>query len=151
MASRVRRPSIHEEILERITSEGGNPFHNFYEALTFCAALGYVRERRETFEKSGEPIRWELFENNIDGADVLVSMLAGSATDEIEILGDEREDERMTIFEEYACGGLSVLKQALDSNPAKTTREVVLDLVLSQEEASHRSPDFGSIAEELAS
>lgn len=148
MAVRIRRPSEHAELLERLTEESDNPFATFYEVLTFCAALGYARGARVAFEKSDESIRWELFAG-IDGADELVLTLAAAEVDDREVLGEKAESERFRIFEEYANGGLLELSEALEAHPEKTAREVVLDLVIAEQARREADLDFDSIVEGL--
>lgn len=148
MAVRIRRPSEHAELLERLTEVPGNPFGTYYEVLAFCAALGYARGARVPFEKSDESIRWELFAG-IDGANELVLMLAAAEVKDREVMGNEAETERFRIFEEYANGGLIELSKAHDAQPEKTAREVVLDLVISEQKHRPADLDFDSIVKGL--
>lgn len=144
MAVRVRRPKEHAELLERLVEDAGNPFMHLYEALVFCAALGYARGARAAFEKADGQIRWEQF-SGIDGAGELVLMLAAAEVEDREIVGAEGEAERVRVFEEYANGGLGELAKALDAQPAKTSREVVLDLVIGEQQQGEADIDFDSI------
>jgi dnd system-associated protein 4 len=148
VAVRIRRPSEHAELLERLTEGSGNPFATYYEVLAFSAALGYARGTRVPFEKSDESIRWELF-SGIGGANELVLMLAAAEVDDREVMGAEAENERFRIFEEYANGGLHELSKAHDAHPEKTAREVVLDLVISEQKQPEADLDFNSIVEGL--
>jgi dnd system-associated protein 4 len=149
MAVRIRRPKEHAGLLEKLCEGSGNPFNHFYEALIFCAALGFARDARVAFEESDEPVRWEQFAA-VDGATELVDMLAvAGAAEEREILGEASSAERFRIFEEYANGGLGTIAAAIDASPAKTTREVVLDLALMEQEESAPDLDFASIVDSL--
>jgi dnd system-associated protein 4 len=149
VAARIRRPKAHAKLLERLCEGSGNPFNHFYEVLVFSAALGFARDQRIPFEDSDEPIRWEQFEV-IDGATPLVDMLAVAAiSEEREILSAEREETRFKLFEEYANGGLAAIAAAIEAQPAKTAREVVLDLVLSEQKTKPADLDFASIVESL--
>ena len=148
MAGRVRRPSDKEKLLQRLLN--GNPFQTLREAIVFAAALGFARGRREPFNESEEPIRWDLFQDV--GADSLAAMVAASGTDEIGILSPDRIDEQITAFEEYANGGLSELDVLLDSQPERLPPDVILDLVLAEEGLEGPRPelDLDSIAEEFS-
>ena len=128
MAIRVRRPKDKDDLLDRIVDGDGNAFGARYEALTFCAALGYARGKRVPFAETGDPIRWEQFQS-VGGA-ALSSMLAVASSDDPEIVAPERIEDRIRIFEEYANGGLDVLAGELEKRPKMTPREVVLQLVL---------------------
>jgi dnd system-associated protein 4 len=148
MAVRIRRAKAHRDLLERLCEGAGNPFNHYYEALVFCAALGFARGAREPVTDSDEPIRWEQFVG-IDGAQELVSMLAAATVDDADILSDASEERCYEIFEEYANGGLSIIAKAIEASPAKMTRDVVLDLVLDEEEPDVSELDFDSIAKDL--
>ena len=149
MALRVRRPKDKDELLDRIVDGDGSAFGARYEAIMFCAALGFARSKRIAFDKSGEPIRWEQFESL--GARNLSSMLAVASSDDPEVLAPERLEERIKVFEEYANGGLEELERELDKRPKMTPREVVLQLVLDEQEADEEEDlPLGKIAEELS-
>lgn len=148
MAVRIRRSSAHKDLLEKLCAGSGNPFNHLYEALVFSAALGFARGVRDPFVEADEPIRWEQF-IGIDGAEELVDMLAAAAVEDREILSDEEAEQRYLIFEEYANGGLGLIAKAIEASPAKTTREVVLDLVLSEQKTDASAIDFESIADGL--
>jgi dnd system-associated protein 4 len=127
MPRRVRRPKDKEELLTTLTDEG--PFATFREALVFAAALGVCSERRVPFEQSSEPIPWEVFGPT---ASPTMDMVAAVTTDELEILADDRVDDRLTIFEEYANGGLEIIRERLANDP-RPPLDVILDIVLDHE------------------
>lgn len=123
---RFRRPEHHETLLTKLTTEG--PFATNYDALLFAAALGKQQERRTRFEKTGEKIRYALLANKIFG-DTFVDMLSVTEQpDDAEILRDDRLDERILIFEEYANGGLDYLQGELNRR-AVTVTDVIAALV----------------------
>jgi dnd system-associated protein 4 len=148
MAVRIRRPSAHKVLLDKLCEDAGNPFNHYYEVLVFSAALGFVHGVRGPFTKTDETVRWEAFQR-IDGAAELVDMLAAAAVEERDVLADEQAEQRYRIFEEYANGGLEVIAKAIAASPAKRTREVVLDLVLSEQAPAEPELDFDSLAETL--
>lgn len=150
MAIRVRRPKDKDELLDRIVDGDGNAFGARYEALTFCAALGYARESRIPFTDAGESIRWEQFHSVGGGA--LSSMLAVASSDDPEIVAPERIEDRIRVFEEYANGGLEELAGEIEKRPKMTPREVVLQLVLdAQQNDDDEKLPLDDIAEGLSS
>ena len=67
--------------------------------------------------------------NNRTGSEMAVNLIAVMCNeDDPEILSDGRFDERITIFEEFACGGLEIIKELLDRS-ASSAREVLLQLI----------------------
>lgn len=118
-------------------------------ALFFAAALGHAEGRRTAFEKTSEAIPWDVLANA--GAETFIDMLAGVVADETDILGEDRADDRLSIFEEYANGGLEVLaeKLAADGRPPLT---VLIDLMLERESPVGKPEiDLRSIADEFSS
>ena len=110
---RVRRPERHEVLIQTLLKEARFPAMR--DVLLFSAALGYSAGRRVPFEKSGEPIRYEALVSEAQ-ADAFVSMLAAvTVHDDPEILDATRVGERITIFEEYANGGLDFLQEQINT------------------------------------
>jgi dnd system-associated protein 4 len=148
---RVRRPSDKEEVLSILTAKenGSAPvFRQLRDAMVFAAALGWSKQRRAPFNKSGEPIRWDVASNR-RGTELLVNLLAiASSPDDAEILGDDRFDDRILIFEEYVNGGLGYLQDQLRSEVGSPT-EVVLRLVESAMSATNKVTPIADLDELL--
>lgn len=149
MRRRVRRPADKDQLLKTLT-ENQQPFSTMAHALVFAAALGYAESRRTPFEKSSEPIPWEVFANT--GADQFVDMLAGVVADETDILGEDRADDRLDIFEEFANGGLELIADQLAADH-RPPLESLLDLILKYEAPSEVKDDIdlAAIAADLTS
>lgn len=123
---RVRRPSDKHDVLDELSQDG--PFETRRDVLVFAAALGFSRRRRVPFDSSDEPIRWDTMSNRL-GTEVLVNMLsAATAAEDPQVLEDDRFVERILIFEEYANGGLEILKHELDRSVVDPS-DLVLKLV----------------------
>ena len=129
---RVRRPQDKESLVREIGGDDGKIFRHLRDVLRFAAVLGYARGRREPFEQSAEAIPWEVFANGA-GNEALVDLIGVATTGTVEILSDERFGERLTLFEEYANGGLAVLTEEIGQAGGKP-RDVVLLLILSAED-----------------
>ncbi|MFC8205477.1 DNA phosphorothioation-associated protein 4 [[Kitasatospora] papulosa] len=126
---RFRRPAQHEELLNDLQGKNG-PFRTLVEALMFAAALGQRKNRREPFNKPGEAIRLALMDGRQYG-DVLIDMLAAvEIQDDPKILADDRLDERVRIFEEYANGGLNYIRGELNTAPTRDLDLLVGNLVM---------------------
>lgn len=120
--ARVRRPADHEVLIQHLRDEAGFP--TMRDVLLFAAAVGYAKQRRERFDRSGEPIRLEVVTSEAL-ADTFFTMLSAATVEaDPEILRPERIGERLNIFEEFACGGLSYIQEEAN------TRRIPLDAVL---------------------
>lgn len=119
---RVRRPAQHEVLIQRLKDEAGFP--TMRDTLLLAAAVGVAKQRRQAFEKSGEPIRLETLTSEAL-ADTFFAMLSAVTREgDAEILAPDRVSERLAIFEEYACGGLDYIQEEAN------TRHVPLDVVI---------------------
>jgi dnd system-associated protein 4 len=142
----VRRPKDKELLFSRLLEEG--VFETYRDVMVFGAALGFARNRSESFEQSAEPIAWNVFSGA--GHEALVNMIAGVSKGDLNILSDDRFDERLTIFEDYANGGLNALKEVL-SRSTTPALDIVLDLIAEMEKPPQESPgEIKTIAKELS-
>lgn len=124
---RVRRPSDKQEVMDELTSEDG-PFVALRDVLVFAAALGYSRGRRVPFTSSGEPIKWDTMCNRRGTEDLVNMLCVADASEDPQILEDDRFEERILLLEEYANGGLEILKHELDRSVVDVS-ECVLKVV----------------------
>jgi dnd system-associated protein 4 len=149
MRRRVRRPADKDQLLKTLT-ENQRPFATMAHALVFASSLGYAEGRRISFDKSSEQIPWEVFANT--GAEQFIDMLAGVVADETDILADERVNDRLDIFEEFANGGLELIAERLTSDH-RPPLESLLDLMLKYEASRESKPDIdlAAIAADLTS
>ncbi|KUM79248.1 DNA phosphorothioation-associated protein 4 [Streptomyces curacoi] len=141
---RFRRPAQHEDLLNDLTSKDG-PFRTLVEALMFAAALGQRKSRREKFDKPGEPIRLALMEGRLYG-DVLIDMIAAvEVQEDPKILADDRLDERVRIFEEYANGGLSYIRGELNTAATRDLDVLIGNLVMEALASPEEDDEVGAI------
>jgi len=93
-------------------------FNNMAQCMAYAAAYGFKNNQRQKIERAStkmvDPINFQTFENaNLDSLFVLLSL--ASEKEYKKVLSDSAEssDLRIKIFEEYAKGGLSLLKEDL--------------------------------------
>jgi dnd system-associated protein 4 len=114
---RIQRSADKESLVQTLTTGENPPFKEIWRLLIFAAAVGQSRGRREALKAvdSGKAIPAAIFSNSTawPGFHYLMALVE---KDDSEILGggDEREDARLVIFEEYANGGLSIIQEELE-------------------------------------
>jgi dnd system-associated protein 4 len=120
-----------------------SPFQTYADILVFAAALGAKRKKRVTLgtisQKEPAPISLEVFASR--GYDAMIRLLAIAETQEPKILSSydiNAEEERVLIFEEYANGGLEILREELKGAVDYTDR---LLLILSAERFNEETPE----------
>ena len=149
MARRVRRPGDKDELLQALT-ENDEPFATMAAAMVFAAAVGHANERRSEFEKTSEQIPWEVFSNS--GLESFIDLLAGAVSDDKDILSTDRADDRVQLFEEYANGGLEIIRDRI-AGSQRAPLDTMLDLVLEFErrDEAKGKVDLEAIAADLSS
>ena len=114
---RIQRSADKESLVQTLTTGENPPFKEIWRLLIFAAAVGQSRGRREPLKTvdSGKAIPAAIFSNSTawPGFHYLMALVE---KDDSEILGggDDREDARLAIFEEYANGGLSIIQEELE-------------------------------------
>ncbi len=121
---RVRRPKQHEELIKLLASKDEGVFDSLKSVLVFSAAVGYKAKNRQAFSETSEPIPIHYFS---EGRDIpFIYTLAIAEFKNVDFLREENFKETITVFEEYAAGGLTVLSDEITSFNIKETIEGML-------------------------
>ena len=114
----INRSRVHEDMVQRLAMEKlpgtqRTLFPTIRELLCFAALLGYSEKRRLPLDKNKgvEDVSYQQFERG--DAEDLIYLIALADTKDPEVLKDGGEERCATIFEEYANGGLQVIKDAM--------------------------------------
>lgn len=100
------------------------------DVLMFAAVLGRHKNKCEPFDKAGESIRLALVEGRQYG-DVLIDMIAvAQEPDDPKILADERQPDRVKIFEQYANGGLNFIQGEVNASGGHDYVSIISTLVM---------------------
>jgi dnd system-associated protein 4 len=143
MVDRVRRPQEFDTLLGELTKGKEAIFETYKHALVFAACLGFQRQKKLPFEKSSEPIHLTVFSGEFDQA--IMNAIAISETGDPFVMGNARVDEKIKIFEDYACGGLEILNNLLESGP-QSRLETLLELTMTEEKSGDLLDSLTSLA-----
>ncbi|MEQ1853363.1 MAG: DNA phosphorothioation-associated protein 4 [Chthoniobacteraceae bacterium] len=115
---RIHRAKDKEPIIQKMIEEIG-VFREIWRLLLFAAVLGMKGGRRDALEDvdSGKGIDQATFGNSRawPGVVYLLSLVdSGNPS----VLSDTSEDARIQVFEEYANGGLALMKEHFDQSPS---------------------------------
>ena len=117
-APNINRSKIHEDMVQRLSMQklpGADRtlFPTIRELLCFAALLGYSEGRRVPLDRDAgtEDVSYQQFERG--DAEDLIYLLAFAETKDPEILRDGEESRCAEIFEEYANGGLEILRDTM--------------------------------------
>ena len=134
MVDRVRKPAKHPDTLSYLKDELG-VFASVKDAMVFAAALGLSRKKSVAFDKSSEPIPLSVFRGEYDEAFMNVLALFEHQDSGYLELGGDKFDAKIKLFEEYACGGLDIIKSTI-IDPGLDAQSAIIRLIL-DEQAEH--------------
>lgn len=142
---RIKIAKDKAELVQKLldTKETTGAFATYADIVAFAASLGAKHQMRsplsEISQSEPAPISLEIFISR--GYDRLIKSIAVMETQDIKILSTEdaaAEIERISIFEEYANGGLEKLQHELRGAVDYSERLV---LILNSERYSTESSD----------
>ena len=133
-APNINRSRVHEDMVQRLAMEKlpgtqRTLFPTIRELLCFAALLGYSERRRLPLEreKGVEDVSYQQFERG-DSED-LIYLIALAETKDPEVLKDGGEDRCANIFEEYANGGLQIIREAVLRGGGEYPHRDILELL----------------------
>lgn len=143
--NRVRLAKDKAELVRSLVAEvnGMAPFSTYADVLAFAAALGARRQRRSPVvdvAREPTPIAFEIFISR--GYDALFKLLAAVETKNASVLSSldaKAENFRVSLFEEYANGGLEILQGELRG--AIDYTEALLLLLSFERNPDERDPE----------
>jgi len=145
-ANRIRvakdKADLVKALVDSNTTTG--PFQTYADVMVFAAALGAKRKKRSplgAITKEPSPIALEVFVSR--GYDLVFKLLAIRETKDpkiISLFDETSEEKRIHIFEDYANGGLEILRDELRGAVDYTERIL---LILSSERFKEESPEDG--------
>ena len=115
---RIRVAKEQADFVKALTASEGKtgPFQTYADVMVFAAMLGVRHKKRVPVEavakREPSPISLEVFISR--GYDLAIKLIAFLEEDDPEILSPfdgNSEEKRAIIFEEYANGGLEVLRE----------------------------------------
>ncbi len=137
---RIHRASDKEEIIKLLMADQVGIFKEIWRLLLFAAQVGIQNKKRDTLKSvdSGKGIDQSTFGNCPSWPGILYLMaLAESGASDALAGSQDAEDTRIAIFQEYANGGLSILRDFFSDRPVDL--DGVLAFIDSQNSAKARS------------
>ena len=133
-AANINRSRVHEDMVQRLAmiklpGTDRTLFPTIRELLCFAALLGYSEGRRIPLDRSEgtEDVSYQQFERR--DAEDLIFLIALADSKDPEILKDGEEGRCAEIFEEYANGGLQVLRDAMLRSGGEYPDRDILELL----------------------
>ena len=118
--NRIRIAKDKADLVQALTAskDTTGPFQTYADVVVFAAALGIQGKKRVPLgiisKKEPAPISLEIFVSR--GYDLVLKLIAIAETKDAKIISPSdaiAQDQRIRIFEEYANGGLEILRDEL--------------------------------------
>jgi dnd system-associated protein 4 len=143
-ANRIRVAKDKADLVKALVDSDNTTgsFQTYADVMVFAASLGAKRKKRSplgTITKEPSPIALEVFVSR--GYDLVFKLLAIAETKEAKILSvfdETSEEQRAHIFEEYANGGLEILRDEFRGAVDYSER---LLLILNSERVKQAQPE----------
>ena len=139
----INRSRVHEDMVQRLAMQklpGSERtlFPTIRELLCFAALLGYSENRRLPLDKGRgiEDVSYQQFERG--ESEDLIYLIALADTKDPEVLKDGGENKCAEIFEEYANGGLQIIREAMLRGGGEYPDRDILELL---KEQGYLNPD----------
>ncbi len=141
---RIRRDIEHEEFLQELVGSDSPIFKDLWRVLLFAAMLGFSAKRRVPLSSydSGKAMPDTYFTNSPVWPGVLY-LLGLVEVQDTSVMSNKAEDQDRlaTVFEEYANGGLHVMRESLETGGNRL--KCLVDICQSASSGSElRNPDL---------
>lgn len=152
-APNINRSKLHDDIVQRLSMQNvpGSDrklFPTIRELLCFAALLGFSESRRVPLDRSAgvDDISYQQFERDPAAEDLLWT-IAVAETQDAEVLREGEEGRCAQIFEEYANGGLIMIKDYLLRNGGEYPDRALMALLKERKylQAAQAEPDLAAI------
>jgi dnd system-associated protein 4 len=149
----INRSKIHEDFVQRLAihkvpGSDRTLFPTIRELLCFAALLGFSEQRRVPLDRTAgvEDISYQQFEREGAAEDVIWT-IAVAETKGVDVLREGHEAECAKIFEEYANGGLGLMKDFLTRNGGEYPDRALMALLKERKylEVPEAEPDLTAI------
>ncbi|MBI3825589.1 MAG: hypothetical protein HY294_06320 [Candidatus Rokubacteria bacterium] len=110
---RVSVDAASHEFYRTLTSGEESPFKTMKDLFLVAACLGFQLNKRVPLERRQQVFAWSIFSPQDDIP--VLRALAIAATGDVKVLLDQ--GELLTIAEEYANGGISLIEQRVAQEP----------------------------------
>ena len=140
---RIHRASDKEEIIKLLMADKIGLFKEIWRLLLFAAQVGIKNKKRELLKAvdTGKGIDQTTFGNCPAWPGILYLMtLAESGSSDVLAGTTEAEDIRISIFQEYANGGLSILNDFFSDRTADL--DGILAFIETQSEEKAKTPNL---------
>jgi dnd system-associated protein 4 len=147
MAGSVRVDNRFFSMLKDLTQndKGQKIFESYKDLVVFAANIGFQNDKKMQIEKPmGDPIKMHIFSGEYDIA--IMNCIALADTEDPMLIGESQEEEKIKIFEEYACAGLDIIEKRVYKQSGDW-QEHIISLILEQKKTEKNDP-FDDLAKE---
>ncbi len=140
---RIHRASDREQIIKELMSDKVGAFKEIWRLLLFAAQVGFAHGKRIPLKSidPGKGIDQSTFGNSPSWPGLCYLMALVESDDSDALVGTaEAEEARLSVFQEYANGGLGILQAFFSERPVDL--DGWMNFLESQEQKAEKMPDL---------
>ncbi|MBU5310598.1 DNA phosphorothioation-associated protein 4 [Tissierella carlieri] len=137
MKNSIAKALEYEEIYQELGNRNEKIFDSMKDVMVFCAliALRKGKPRKPIEKRGGEPIKVEIFRQDDKN---IIDIIALHEYGDLEVITEEKNDEKLTIFEEYANAGMAYIEERFKGIPKEVEIRSLIDEF--RPETTYREP-----------
>lgn len=126
MKNSIAKAIEYEEAYQVLGNRNDKIFDSMKDVMVFCAliALRKGKSRKAIEKRGGEPIKIDIFRQDDKN---IIDIIALHEYENLEILTEEKNDEKLTIFEEYANAGMTYIYERFKGIPTNMEIRKLID------------------------
>ena len=104
-------------------------FRYLYDVQIFAAVVGYKYKKREELTGDTHTIKWGTLKE-VEIIPQLINLIAlASSKNDTDILKEERDQEKVKIFEEYAEGGFQIIDGWIEESKEVHKEKMIINKI----------------------
>jgi dnd system-associated protein 4 len=144
---RIHRAKDKEDVIQALMASDSPIFKEIWRVLIFAAAVGFWNKKTEVLSSvdSARGIDFQTFQNNSAWPGFLYLMALVETQDSAALTGEvNATEQRITIFEQYANAGLSLIRSRCEAQ--SYTMDSIMALMLETNPKAEASGDLADVA-----
>lgn len=117
MKNSLNRSEIYEEVYQDLGNSPDKIFDSMKDVMIFCALIAFRKgkPRKKIEKRGGDPIKLDTFRQDDKN---IIDILALIEYGNLEILTDEKTEEKLVMFEEYSNAGMAYILDRFNGVPS---------------------------------
>jgi dnd system-associated protein 4 len=148
---RVRRPKEQEILYKELTNTESvkGVFDSYKDIFMLAGVVGFKFSKKKSFKETAEQIALSVFNMETDFPVITAIALLDTKDAGILIDTEDNHDLKLTIFEEYAAGGLDIIYESISKSALKPEDNLYEFIFNSKNEMTEKEQNLKDIVDGL--